>query len=311
MSEAVFPNDFDALLAQCQAQQSELAQLRQFVDQLLEQIRLARHRHFAASSEKFSLDQLSLLSDDRASAPSDDRLEDPLQGDTSDDIMVPAHRRRKGGRKPLPADLPRIQIIHELTGEACQCNQCQRPMSVISERRSEQLDIIPATVQVLRHVRKTYACPHCQSAIKTAPMPPQLLPKSMASPGTLAHIVTARYVDSLPLYRQEKQWQRMGIDLPRSTLAQWIIKVGQAVQPLINLLNDRLLAGDYIGMDETTIQVLKEPGRQPPKQIVFVGTPGRATGSTDYPLRLRSTPQSSCSRSTAGRLFRLPANRWL
>ena len=104
-----------------------------------------------------------------------------------------------------------------------------------------------------------------------------------------AHIVTARYVDSLPLYRQEKQWRRMGIDLPRSTLAQWIIKVGQAVQPLINLLNDRLLAGDYLGMDETTLQVLKEPGRAPQnKSYLWV----RRGGPPDRPIILFDYDQS-------------------
>ena len=133
-----------------------------------------------------------------------------------------------------------------------------------SERRSpEQFDIIPAQVRVLRHVRKKYACPHCQVGVKTAPLPPQPLQKSMASPGLLAHIAVAKYQDALPLHRQEHILKRIGIELPRATLAAWMIKLGIWIQPLINLLQDVLLGYDILHMDETTLQVLKESRKAP------------------------------------------------
>ena len=132
----------------------------------------------------------------------------------------------------------------------------------ISERSCEQLDIIPPQIQVLRHIKINYGCLHCVGQIKTAPKPPQLIPKIMASADTRAHIVTAEYVDSMPLYRQEKQLRRSGIDLTRFTMAQWMIRAGMAIQPLINLLDEQILAGHYIGVDETSILVLKEPGRK-------------------------------------------------
>lgn len=287
MNNPSLPADYETLLTLFQSQQSELAHLRQFVEQLLEQIRLSRHQHFGARSEKFSVDQLSLLADEAAAAlrdaDADEGSAQTAKEDDNDSILVPAHRRRKGGRKPLPPDLPRIDIVYELEGEACHCEQCQRAMAVISERSSEQMDIIPAQVQVLRHIKKTYGCPHCEGQLKTAPMPPQILPKTIASAGTIAHIVTAKYVDGSPLYRQEAQLRRIGVDLPRSTLAQWMIKVGQAVQPLINMLNDRLNAGHYIGMDETTIQVLREPGRKAQsKSYIWV----RRGGPPDAPIVL-------------------------
>jgi transposase len=118
-------------------------------------------------------------------------------------------------------------------------------------------------VRVLRHVRKKYACPHCQLGIKTAPLPPQPLPKTMASPGLLAHIAVAKYQDALPLHRQEHILKRIGVDLPRATLAAWMIKLGIWIQPLINLLQDVLLGYDVLQMDETTLQVLKEPAKLP------------------------------------------------
>ena len=112
-------------------------------------------------------------------------------------------------------------------------------------------------------MRKKYACPHCQLGVKTAPLPPQPLPKTMASPGLSAHIAVAKYQDALPLHRQEHILQRIGLDLPRATLAAWMIKLGIWIQPLINLLQDVLLGYNVLQMDETTLQVLKEPAKLP------------------------------------------------
>ncbi|VAW72892.1 Mobile element protein, partial [hydrothermal vent metagenome] len=94
------------------------------------------------------------------------------------------------------------------------------------------------------------------------PKPAQPIPKSMASPGLLAHVTVSKYQDALPLYRQEKILQRIGVDIPRSTLSNWMIKVGELTQPVINLLRDQLLSYDIILMDETTVQVLNEDGKK-------------------------------------------------
>ncbi|MFT7530931.1 MAG: transposase [Gammaproteobacteria bacterium] len=92
-------------------------------------------------------------------------------------------------------------------------------------------------------------------------MPKQPIPKSLASPGLLAHVTVSKYQDALPLYRQEQILQRIGVDISRATLANWMIRTGTLIQPLINLLRDQLLDYDIIQMDETTVQVLKEPGK--------------------------------------------------
>jgi transposase len=132
---------------------------------------------------------------------------------------------------------------------------------VIGAERSEQLDNVPAKVQVLAHIRRKYACPCCREHVVTAPLPAQPIPKSQASPGLLAHVAVSKYMDALPLHRQERIFQRMGIDMPRATLSQWMIRAGALVQPVINLLRDRLLEGEAIHCDETTLQVLKEPDK--------------------------------------------------
>ena len=106
---------------------------------------------------------------------------------------------------------------------------------------SEQLDIIPMHVRVLRHVRGKYRCPCCEGHLRTAPMPAQPVPKSFASPGLLACIATAKYADALPLYRQCQQLQRIGVELSRTTLATWMVRVGELVVPLINVLRDELV----------------------------------------------------------------------
>jgi len=126
---------------------------------------------------------------------------------------------------------------------------------------SEQLEFIPAKLRVLRHVRPKYACKTCRTGIQTAPMPPQPIPKGLASPTLLAHVAVSKYADGLPLYRQEAMFRRLGIDLPRASLANWMVKMGELVQPLVNLLRDELLASGFVQCDETRYQVLKEPGK--------------------------------------------------
>ena len=128
----------------------------------------------------------------------------------------------------------------------------------IGRETSEQLDVIPAQVRVIRHVRIKYACPCCHLGVRTAPMPAPPISKSIASPGLLAHVAVAKYQDGLPLYRQEAILKRSGIELPRATLASWMVKMGDLIQPLINLMREHLLDYDILQMDETRVQVLKE-----------------------------------------------------
>ena len=120
---------------------------------------------------------------------------------------------------------------------------------------------MPATIQVIRHIRKKYACPCCEQHLVTADLPKQPMPKSLASPGTLAFVAVSKYADALPLYRQQVIFERLGHALPRATLANWMMQCGALIQPLINLLQDRLLTQCCIHLDETPVQVLNEAGK--------------------------------------------------
>jgi len=247
------PDDIDALKSLVVDQAVRNEQLQSRVVLLQEQLNLALAKRYAASSEKISPDQVCLFDEAEADVPAMEDAED-------DAILVPAHTRKKCGRKPLPDNLPRVDVVYDLPESERHCDHDGRLLTEIDEVISEQLDIIPAKIQVIRHIRKKYACT-CGQCIKTAPLPAQPIPRSMASPGLLAHIAVSKYQDALPLYRQETILQRIGIELPRATLANWMIQAGSLIQPVINLLRDRLLDYDILQMDETIVQVLNEKGK--------------------------------------------------
>jgi len=263
------------------------------VAQLQEQIALLRHKLFSPKSERSPEDadspQLAMFNEaeeliDAAAAPSE-----------TEAVVAPAKRR--GKRKPLPANLPRVDVIHELPEHELTC-ECGSRKQAIGEETSEQLDIIPMQVRVIRHVRKTYTCKACESALSTADKPAQLIEKSLASPSVLAMLLTTKYVDGIPLYRFEKMLSRHGIDIPRQTLARWVIQTGEQLQPLLNLMRDKLLDYPVLHCDETRLQVLHEPGRDPSAHswmwVQGGGPPDKpivlfdysASRAQDVPLRL-------------------------
>jgi transposase len=200
-------------------------------------------------------------------------------------IPVPAHSRKAPGRKPIADDLPRVDVIHDLPEAEKICPKDGAALECIGDEKSEQIDFIPAKVQVLRHIRLKYACPCCKSHIKLAEKPAQILPKSNAAPSLLAHIACAKYVDGLPLNRQEKQFHRLGLNLPRATTANWMIKLAEVAIPIINLLNDHLLDGPLIHCDETTLQVLRSDKAPSSDHFMWVragGLPERKVLLFDY-----------------------------
>ena len=256
---------------------------------LQEKLNLAIAQRYAARSEKRSPDQIRLFNEAEVEAATD------VAEDAAAPVTIAEHTRQKSGRKPLPDSLPRLDVLHELPEAERYCDHDGAALVKIGEVISEQLDIIPATIQVLRHIRVQYAC-RCGQCIKTASLPAQPIPKSMAAPGLLAHIAVSKYQDALPLYRQEQILTRIGVGIPRATLANWMIQAGQLIQPLINLLQDRLLAYDIIQMDETTVQVLNEPGRSAQsKSYLWVqrgGPPERPVLLYDYdPSRGAGVPK--------------------
>lgn len=210
-------------------------------------------------------------------------------------ITIPAHERGKRGRKKLDAALPRVNVFHDLPEAEKVCAEHGEPLRRMGEEISEQLDYKPAQVRVIRNIRPKYVCPCC-SSVSIAPVPMQLFPKSLATPSLLAHIVTAKFVDGLPLYRQESQFERLGVGLGRATMAGWMIRLGgMHVVPLVNLLNEHMLEGPLIHCDETHLQVLKSDKAPTADHWMWVraaGPPGRRIVLFDYdPSRGGAVPK--------------------
>lgn len=201
-------------------------------------------------------DQIHLF-DEAGNDVSDEVAEDDQDEGT---VTVPEHTRKKRGHKPLPDYLPRIRKEYDLAESEKIYPCCGDPLHRMGEDVSEQLDIIPAKVQVIQHARPKYGCRGCENGVQTAPMPAQPIPGS----GLLAYIATSKYVDGLPLYRLEQfTLARMGVDIARATTALWMVRCGERIQPLINLLHDKLLEAPVVHADETVVQVLNEPGKTP------------------------------------------------
>ena len=258
------------------------------MQRMIEQIVLARHRQFGVSSEHI-FGQASLFDEAEVLAQSSSEVEDiaPLPPATTPPTQnaEPDKKPGRGKRSPLPAELERIEVLHEVPAEQRTC-PCGTPMVVIGEDVSEQLDIVPMQIRVLRHIRKRYGCPGSVHAPITAPLPPQPLPKSNASAAFLAMLLTVKFVDGLPLTRFGKVLSRSGVPVPDQTLARWVIGASQMLQPLQNLMRDVLLESPIIHIDETVVQVLKEPDRKPTSQsymwVQTGGPPDKAVVIYDY-----------------------------
>ncbi len=170
---------------------------------------------------------------------------------------VAAPRSFRSGRTPLPDHLPRIEHRHE--PESCICGQCGGNLTKIRDDISEQLDVEPSKFFVHRHIRPQYACRACETVVAEA-APPTIIDGGLPAPGLLAWVVTSKYLDHLPLYRLEQMAGRSGVNLSRSTLADWVGHVGVALQPLTDRLTWHLLQGDTLHADETPMPQL-DPGR--------------------------------------------------
>ena len=261
--------------------------LRERLNYLIQQI-------YGRKSEKLSqIQSLSLAGGFQTPLPFDELVEieerDDIDrycgdcgdcGETEEDIedeelTIAGYKRKKRGRKALPAYLERVEVIHDISEEEKTCG-CGLKKDCIGEETSENLQIQPAKIWVERHVRLKYAC-RCEGvgngnvddmedvkgegAVTIAPVPVQLIPRSISSPSLLAHIFVSKFADSIPFYRQEKQFLRIGINLTRATMCSWAMKVDDICNSLLELLRSELLSGPLINIDETTVQVLDEPDR--------------------------------------------------
>ena len=226
-----------------------------------ERYSLAQKRKFATSSEKSDSTQLSLFNE--AEQEAQPLLVEP----TLEKITYERRKKQPGQREALLKDLPVKTIMYTLPAAEQVCSCCGGKLHEMRTEIRQELEIIPAKVNVVQHVRQVYACRKCQqegtsTPIITAPMPAPVLKGSLVSPSTMAHVMNQKYVDGLPLYRQEQQFARLGLKLSRQTLANWVLHgADKWLIHLYNRLHQQLIKQDVLHADETTLQVLHEPGR--------------------------------------------------
>lgn len=252
--------------AYIRALETQVSALNERIVLLEEQFRLAQSKRFAPSSEKLTdriFDEAEQAATDAgADAEADEAFALPETGLPPVDAPAPAKR----GRRPLPANLPRTRIEYDLPDERKICPCCSGALHRMGEEVTEQLHI-EVKASVLQHARLKYACRHCerhglQTPIVTAPMPAQPLPGSHASASVIAAVTAGKFVDGTPLYRMAEVLARAKIAAGRGTLANWIIRPAELhYRRLVDALRKTLLSQPLIHGDETTVQVLKEPGK--------------------------------------------------
>jgi len=230
--------------------QRENAALRQQLDVICQ-------RMFGKRSERVDPRQLQLALEQLANEPGP--VTEPIEMDSGETPVRGHTRRRPTGRRPLPAHLPRRRVEIDLPDAEKHCT-CGQTKTRIGESVSEKLEYQPASFVVIETARAKYACPDCHEGVVEAPAPPQAVEKSLAAEGLLAHVVVTKYVDHTPLHRLSGIFAREGIDLPRSTLCDWVGDVATALAPIGEQLRREIVATDYLQTDDTTVTVLDERG---------------------------------------------------
>ena len=272
MPGAALPDDLETLKAMLLAEQCESERLRQIIKEM------QRHR-FGRRAETLPEDQMLLgLEDVEQTAASDAAI--AYQSAPTEQAARAA--KRCTNRGSLPAHLPRVEIVVDIDNMTCPC--CQGEMHRIGEDKSERLDIVPAQFRVLVTRRPKYACRRCEDGVVQALAPARLIEGGMPTEATIAQVLVSKYADHLPLYRQAQIYARQGVDLDRSTLADWVGHAAWHLRPLQERLLVRLKQRPRLFADETTAPVL-DPGRGCTKtgQLWAYAADDRPWGGCDPP----------------------------
>jgi len=269
--------EYDALLTQN-------AELAQQVKWLMEQMRLANHKQYGASSEKSKYIQEDLFNE--AEATADSRVVEP----ELTEIQKHYRKKAKDRKDRLPADLPVEVVEHFLPEKEQMCPECSSTMHILGKEVRRELKLIPAQAVIVEHVKYVYGCRDCEKyacgvPIKKAPVDQPVIKGSFASPEAVAHIMTQKFANGMPLYRQEQDLSRSGILLSRQTMSNWLIVCSENwLEPIYNALREMLCDHDILHADESVLQVLHEPGK--PAQSKSYMWLYRTSGDTSMPIVL-------------------------
>lgn len=241
--------------------ESQVKMLENKIAWLMEQITLSKHKKFGASSEKSQYDQFSLF--DEVETEADVSVKEPELEE------INYKRKKRVGKKAEMLEDLEVEVVEYYLPEHEQsCPECSNALHIMGKNIRKELKIIPAQARVVEHVQYIYACRHCETHSDVTPIikaevPQPVIKGSIASPSTVAYIMSQKYVNAMPLYRQEKEFERLGIGISRQTMANWVIKCSNDwLEPLYSAMKKLLIKRDVIHADETVLQVLKEPGKK-------------------------------------------------
>ncbi|MEN6510015.1 MAG: IS66 family transposase [Smithella sp.] len=244
---------------QYEALQAENAELSKQVRWLMEQIRLNRQKRFGSSSEKSQYDSLDLFNEAEVTA-NEKEAEPELT-----EIQTHYRKKAKQSSDRLPEDLPVEIIEHSLEDDSCPT--CAAKLHVMGKKVRRELKLIPARAVIVEHIHYVYSCRNCEKngiavPVLKAPALQPVIAGSFASPEAVAHLMTQKFAMGLPLYRQEQEWRRMGIELSRQTMSNWLLRCAEDwLEPIYRQMQRRLCEEEILHADETVLQVLHEPGK--------------------------------------------------
>ena len=269
---ASLPDDAELLKSLLLAERAESERLRQIIKEL------QRHR-FGPRAETLPVDQLLLGLEEVEQVEAAAEVDDEAARPAEREVRAARRRANRGG---LPAHLPRIERIVDVESRTCPC--CSGPLHRIGEDVAERLDVVPAAFRVLVVRRPRYGCRSCEDVVLQAPAPPRLIEGGLPTEATVAHVLVSKYADHLPLYRQAQIYARQGVNLDRSTLADWVGRAAFLLRPVHARLLALLKTSPKLFADETTAPVL-DPGRGRTKtgQLWAYARDDRPWGGTDPP----------------------------
>jgi transposase len=230
----------------------EIVRLQALTEKQKHQLEQLLRRKYGQKSDRFNPNQLMLELYDAL-----DEIRAESEEEVEEETVVVRKRKQKGhGRNPLPAHLERRRVEHDVSEEEKRCSHCGCEKTCIGEDLSEQLEYEPASLYVIQHVRKKYACKCCGDGVVSAEKPMQPIEKGLPGPGLLAQIVTSKYADHLPLNRLSYILQRNGVEITRQTMCGWMKQCGELLLPVYELMKTRVLQSKVIHTDDTPVKVL-------------------------------------------------------
>jgi transposase len=266
-----------------------LATLRQQIhlnEKLQHQLEQLLHQRYGTKSERIDPAQLLLFAREILA-----QAEPTPRPDLTPEATPPPSAPTKNGhgRKPLPRSLPRKRVVHDVPPDKLPCPDCGSMRHCIGEEVREQLEYVPAALIVIEHVRPKYACPDCEANVVIAERLPDPIEKGLPGPGLMAHVITSKYADHLPLYRQEGMLLRQGVEISRSTMCDWMAVAAELLTPIVTLMHSKILTSQVVQNDDTPVKVQDHDG-----QGIKTGRLWASVGDHDHPyVTYHYTPDRS------------------